>query len=60
MVFVQEKKSFFVKKNINTIIWNSADEMLLDSKIDVIFLCVPISLHFKFGQKFCKQASILV
>ena len=52
MVFVQEKKEvFFIKKNINTIIWNSADEMLLDSKVDVIFLCVPISLHFKFGQK---------
>ena len=50
----RKKKSFFIKKKINSIIWNSADEMLQDNLVDVVYLCVPISLHFEFGLKILK------
>ena len=50
----RKQKSFFNKNKINSIIWNSADEMLQDNLVDVVYLCVPISLHFEFGLKILK------
>ena len=38
-------------KFINCKIWNNEKEMLLDNKIDAIYLSTPIGLHYESGKK---------
>ena len=46
-------------KKLSCKIWNNQKSMLLDNKIDVVYLATPIGLHYKQGKEILKSGKNL-